>query len=108
MGTTLTPRMGIMATDGSHIFVMQDDGNAVVYNTQTGLAIWATGTNGTGTAPYKFVFQTDGNMCVYDNTDSAKWCSGTNGKVSSSAHLSVGNNGNLCLTGVWCSGSNGK
>ena len=39
---------------------MQSDGNAVIYD--SGKAVWATNTNGRGSAPYRIVMQRDGNL----------------------------------------------
>ena len=57
---------------------MQADGNLVVYDANE-KSTWSSGTNGKGTAPFKFVMQPDGNLVVYDSSK-ALWASGTNGR----------------------------
>lgn len=56
-------------------FVMQGDGNFVIY--QGGTAIWATMTNGNSGA--FAVLQGDGNLVVYTGGGHALWASHTNG-----------------------------
>ena len=53
---------------------MQGDGNLVIY-TASRQAIWATGTNGKGTAPYELSMQADGNLVVFGSTTSM-WSTG--------------------------------
>ena len=112
-GTTLAQCDGIKSPDGSHIAVVQSDGNVVVYNTTTGAALWATGTNG-ASLPVTFTYQKDGNLVLYDSTNKALWASGTNGKPSDS--VAMQNDGNFVL-GVfnstpnsfpWATATNGK
>lgn len=61
---------------GEH-FIMQRDGNAVLYDSN-GKALWSSGTHNTGAN--RIVMQDDGNLVVYDGNNSAKWATGTNGK----------------------------
>ena len=84
-----------------------------MYNTTTGAALWATGTNG-ASLPVTFTYQKDGNLVLYDSTNKALWASGTNGKPSDS--VAMQNDGNFVL-GVfnstpnsfpWATATNGK
>ena len=56
---------------------MQTDGNLVI--TCGDKAIWDTGTNG---IPIKggLVFQTDGNLCLYNTRGKPVWCSMSNNR----------------------------
>jgi len=108
--TTLHTCQGIKSANGNHNFVMQSDNNAVIYNTTNGDSLWTTGTNGKGTSPLSFIYQTDGNLILSDNNNKSYWASNTNGKGSTG--LIMQTDGNLVLyngtTPVWASGTNGK
>jgi len=56
--------------------VMQGDGNFVAYNSGNA-AVWASGSNGKGTAPYRLIVQNDGNVVVYDTNGVATWATNT-------------------------------
>jgi hypothetical protein len=56
---------------------MQTDGNLVLY--ESGVAKWASNTNGTGSGPYSLNLHTDGNLVIYGN-GVAIWASNTNGQ----------------------------
>ena len=71
-GTTLT------STSGKCSAVTQSDGNYAVY--ESGSAIWDAKTAGQGTGPYRTTMQSDGNLVLYDSTDTALWNSETAGK----------------------------
>jgi hypothetical protein len=88
-GQTLTAGQFVASPSDEYEFLMQDDGNAVLYKTG-GQAVWATGTNGTGAD--RIVMQTDGNLVVYAG-GVAKWSSATNG--DDGAHLDVEDDGSL-------------
>ena len=103
-GNILSQCQGIKS--GNFQAVMQSDGNFTVYDTSKGTAIWSTGTNGQGTAPYSFNYQADGNLVIYDSTGKALWGSSTTGISSKS--LGFDGSGNLDLnnasnTPVWSS-----
>ncbi len=62
---------------------MQVDGNLVLYRSRdfvSSTAVWASGTNGKGSAPFRLTMQADGNLVIYDSTNKETWASGTNGK----------------------------
>jgi hypothetical protein len=71
-GQQLNQGQQIKLNDAS--FVMQNDGNAVLY--RAGRACWATATNGKGGV--SVVWQTDGNLVVYASGGRAIWASNTN------------------------------
>ena len=87
---------------------MQGDGNLVIYKKDRG-AIWATGTNGKGTAPYKLAMQGDGNLVIYDKNNTATWATGTNGKGTAPYKLNMQGDCNLVIydknnTATWEAG----
>ena len=53
------------------IFSTQKDGNFVLYRTSNNQALWASGTNGSGSV--KAVMQDDGNLVVYDSNQRARY-----------------------------------
>jgi hypothetical protein len=76
-GTTagyLTEGQRLVAANGKYYAEMQTDGNFVIYD-QNGTPIWATGTNGRGSHPYKLAMQADSNLVVYGGT-APLWASG--------------------------------
>jgi hypothetical protein len=58
-------------------FVMQGDGNLVVY-TFDNQPIWASNTNGNEGA--RLLCQTDGNLVIYNSENNPIWASGTNAR----------------------------
>jgi hypothetical protein len=59
--------------------VVQNDGNAVYSDVNTGKIFWSTNTAGKGTAPYRLTMQNDGNLVLSDSKSSTLWSSGTAG-----------------------------
>jgi len=94
-GDVLPQCSAIKSPDGNIMLVMQSDGNLVTYYTKTNAAIWSSKTNGKGIAPYKFTYQTDGNLVIYDKNYYPIWSSGTYGQ--SSDVLQLQENGLLVL-----------
>jgi hypothetical protein len=74
-GSSLTSGTGLVSPSGVYQGIMQADGNFVVYNKQTGILEWATGTSAYPGSYFKF--QSDGNLLVYDSANAFKWLSGT-------------------------------
>jgi hypothetical protein len=73
---------GIWASEtfgkGSGNLYMQRDGNLVFYNSNgNGAPIWASGTCGRGTGPYKLIMQNDGNLVIYDADSKPIWATNT-------------------------------
>jgi hypothetical protein len=109
----------LTSPNGKYYIKMQSDGNFCLYS-KKGLngmdydhPIWATMTNGKGSAPYKAVMQEDGNLIVYDSKKSALWSSGTNGKGTAPFKLLLEDNGLLELIDankkqIWSSKTGGK
>ena len=95
------------SNNGNYKFIMQTDGNLVLYD-QNGKAIWASGTN--NIAIQRCIMQTDGNLVLYRYDGKAAWSSGTYGKPNSL--LNVQNDGNVVIyfdpkpEAVWATGTN--
>ncbi|MFE2105923.1 hypothetical protein ACFXAF_08640 [Kitasatospora sp. NPDC059463] len=90
---------------------MQGDGNLVLYNRESGSAIWATGTYNHPGATAKM--QSDGNFVVYDTNGTALWSTGT-WWAGADSHFVFQNDGNLVVykgkgegNPVWASGTYG-
>jgi len=60
---------------GAAVAVMQDDGNFVVY-TSGGTAVWSSATAGAGCGTY-LVVQNDGNTVIYNSAGTAIWSTNT-------------------------------
>ena len=56
--------------------VVQGDGNLVLYDANS-TALWNSGTNGQGVAPYRLVLQDDHNLVLYDGNDQPLWSTNT-------------------------------
>ncbi|GAA3956729.1 immunoglobulin-like domain-containing protein [Allohahella marinimesophila] len=82
----------LTSADGSHYLAMQGDGNLVLY-TDSGRALWATSTNGSGAIRARM--QGDGNLVLRNSAGSSVWSSGTND--SGAVRLEVLNEGNVVL-----------
>jgi hypothetical protein len=73
--------------------VLQADGNLVVYRTDDGRALWASGTDG---APVSHVImQDDGNLVAYGADQTPYWASGTDGHPG--AFVVMQDDGNLVI-----------
>ncbi|KAI1315431.1 hypothetical protein EDD11_000764 [Mortierella claussenii] len=77
LGVGLTQCLGVrVLSDPDHIYVLQSDGNFVSYNIKTGNAVSSTQSQGRGTkGDYSIIFQTDGNLVIYDKNGVAAWSS---------------------------------
>lgn len=87
---TITAGNGIYSPNGQYFFVMQTDGNLVLYGPSG--AVWNAQTNGTQ-ASY-MTFQSDGNLVVY-GPGGAIWSSGSYGNHCST--LKVQNDGKVVI-----------
>ena len=91
---------------GQYTFVVQGDGNVVVYG--NGRALWWTGTDGHPGATLNV--QGDGNVVVYDRGGQVLWATGTVG--GGAGKLVVQDDGNLVLYNslgaAWNNGSPGS
>jgi hypothetical protein len=97
----------LISKNGKYQAEMQADGNFVIYAPNR-VAIWSSGTNGRGTAPYKLVMQADGNLVIY-GANGFVWNSGTQGSAAP-YRLVMQDDANLCIYDsknnfVWNSGS---
>ncbi|QHC62405.1 hypothetical protein GSU69_06740 [Rathayibacter festucae] len=90
-GSALTADQQITSPDGGYRFVMQGDGNAVVYD-GSGRPTFSTETAGSGS---RIEMQSDGNLVVYTSTGRPVWQSGTAG--NDGASLAMQNDGNLVV-----------
>lgn len=90
-GRTLAGGQALRSTNGRYRFVMQGDGNAVVYAGTR--AIWDSRTGGNAGA--RLVMQGDGNVVVYARTGRVLFNTRTNGQ--SGARLVIQDDGNLVV-----------
>ena len=104
---TLSAGQTLLAPNGRYRLTQQSDGNLVLYK-DTGKAIWATRTRGTGN---RTTMQADGNLVTYTSTHHAVWASRTSGKHAT--YVTMQADGNLVIytsagKAVWASHTNGK
>ena len=60
-------------------FVLQQDGNLILFQEGAANSVWHSGTRGKGEAPFEHLLQGDGNLVVYDKNGVATWASGSRG-----------------------------
>ncbi len=112
-GQSLLPGQTLKSDNMLHTLIMQTDGNAVLYNSQS-QPLWSTNTGGL-IEPRDFIMQTDGNLVLYDTSGQPHWASKTQGNPS--AFLNVQDDGNLVVyragsatqtanDALWAAGSN--
>ena len=92
-GQQLATGDALHSLDGKDTLVMQVDGNLVEYDAN-GAALWATGTNPSGTTAS---MRSDGALVVTDASNAVLWSSGTTGHAGS--HLAVVDGGALQIVG---------
>ncbi|MCZ2838562.1 reprolysin-like metallopeptidase [Modestobacter sp. VKM Ac-2985] len=90
-GQGLTDDGHLRSASGSHLAVVQSDGNVVVYRSN-GQPIW---NSGTGQARSYLVMQGDGNLVLYSRTGVPVWHTGTSGNPG--AYVVMQDDGNLVL-----------
>lgn len=97
----------LTSSDGRFKFVVQEDGNAVVYQGST--ALWATNT--AGHQPGWFTVGGNGNLGYAGPDDIALWGTQISGATGTNAKLVMQSDGNLVLSEngsvVWTSGTGG-
>jgi hypothetical protein len=99
-GSTLTAGQQVTSPDGRFRFVMQGDGNLVLYQGNTPL--WASHTNGSGGV--RATMQTDGNLVVYTAGGAPVWSSHTNGHAGASLWMQSDGNAVIYQGGpIWAS-----
>lgn len=92
-GYVLHSNQELETANKKHRFVLQPDGNLVLYSLTTGKATWASWT--VGKNPERLVLQSDGNLVLYDTAGKALWYTRTDGKGP--ARLIIQQDGNLVL-----------
>ncbi len=116
---TLNENERLDSSSQKYFAILQGDGNFVIYSTGSTNGrgkdhrIWSTNTMGKGTTPRKVVMQKDGNLVLYDATNSPKWASNTNGRGAQPYNLIMQDDGNLVIYAqgnkpVWASNTMGK
>jgi hypothetical protein len=100
-GETLSPGQSIRSENGLYEFIMQTDGNLVLYNTEN-VALWNSGTNGKPVT--MCIMQGDGNLVLYQSGPTADWASNTDGHPGS--YLTVEDDGHVTIydpngTSIW-------
>jgi hypothetical protein len=104
-GEDLLPNQRLPSLDGRFFFIVQTEGNAVIYGPSG--ALWSNNTT-TGRSTV-MAMQGDGNLVIRGPANEAVWDSGTSGH--SGARLVMQNDGNLVIydgsTFVWASGTGG-
>lgn len=105
-GQSLTPGQSLHSNNGRFEFILQRDGNLVLYRTSNGFPLWASGTNGRDVRVC--AMQTDGNLVIYSNGGRALWSSGTHRHPGS--FLAVQDDANVVIYkphhAVWATGTN--
>ena len=91
LGETLTAGQYRQSSDGRFQLIYQADGNLVLY--QNGSAIWNSGTYGTSAG--RTVMQSDGNLVIFNASNTPVWASNTGGNAS--AYLAVQSDGNTVI-----------
>lgn len=102
-GQLLEIGTGLNSTNGLYRFIMQRDGNLVLYGIEGPL--WSTGTN--GKPVNKCIMQTDGNLVLY-TPHGAIWATNTHGNPGSG--LVMQDDGNVVIykgnVPLWATGTN--
>jgi hypothetical protein len=112
-GQKLLPGQSLQSNNKLHTFIMQKDGNAVLYD-RNSKPLWSTNTGGLIT-PRDFTMQTDGNLVLYSTDGRAHWASNTSGNPG--AFFNIQDDGNLVVyrvgsqtetadNALWAAGSN--
>lgn len=105
-GSALTANQALFSSDGTYKFILQGDGNLVIYRSD-GQVVWSANTQGKGGT--RLTMQSDGNLVLYTASGSAVWSTKTSGTAAS--RLVMQSDGNLVLyssggVAVWATGTN--
>lgn len=60
-------------------------------------ALWSSGSQNKGTAPYRLMMQADGNLVVYDSGNTPVWNASSNNRGNTPFRLTVQNDGNVAI-----------
>ena len=90
-GEVLLPNETVVSPNGRYELRYQTDGNLVLYD--EGFPLWASET--TGSTLGVVIMQRDGNLVVYDGSNTPIWASGTSGR--SGAFLAVQDDSNAVI-----------
>lgn len=93
IGGSISAGQALYSPSYTYEAIMQPDGNFVVRRASDQVAVWATGTNGSGSNVVNF--QSDGNLVVRPNGGPAAWAAGTN--TYGADTLNMQDDGNLVL-----------
>jgi RHS repeat-associated protein len=92
----------IVSPHGQYFLLMNTDGNFFIYDWAHGTGTWGPGTQGHPGA--YAIFQTDGNLVVYDVNGTALWNSGTSGTFAE--RLDMNDDGRIIIwKSAWNSGT---
>jgi hypothetical protein len=92
----------IVSPHGQYFLLMNTDGNFFIYDWAHGTGTWGPGTQGHPGA--YAIFQTDGNLVVYDVNGTALWNSGTSGSYAE--RLDLNDDGRIIIwKSAWNSGT---
>jgi RHS repeat-associated protein len=92
----------IVSPHGQYFLLMNTDGNFFIYDWAHGTGTWGPGTQGHPGA--YAIFQTDGNLVVYDVNGAALWSSGTSGSYAE--RLDLNDDGRIIIwKSAWNSGT---
>jgi hypothetical protein len=91
--TILQPGSSVKSNNQCFSLNAQADGNLVLYKQSNGQALWNTGTYGRNVK--QTIFQTDGNLVIYNNSNQPVWASNTDRRGTT--QLNVQDDGNLVM-----------
>ena len=111
VGSYLTPGQFITSCDGRFKFILQTDGNAVIYNSSN-VALWSSNTAAKPSA--KIIMQGDGNLVIYNSSGGFIWGSvnSAGGHTGTPTGLNMQGDGNAVIYAtngsvLWASNSGG-
>jgi len=88
-GITSTPSDVLVTPSCATKLVVDNNGNVVFSDVNTGKVYWSTNTAGKGTAPFRLTMQDDGNLVLADSHGATLWSSGTAGVANACAPYSL-------------------
>lgn len=88
---------GLISSNGRYYAIMQEDGDFVVYESDSNKRIWATGVAKDKKGPYKLTMNPDGELSVYATGNWQIFTSGTKREGESGHQLLLADDGNLVI-----------